>query len=378
MLIFFVFQVCTTLGNALFDDIRQHLQGFGDNTIKAVEFTQMWPFGLNHKEKFVLTRGDAVSTGKDDRTLYIIHEHKSKWSPRNRDYQNRILPRDAKQCFLNACILAMTTSVSRPLKKIQATCRYVTPTIFKQSGVQANPSLYRHTFSLSANSNVGFNGMVVRSNIEPVRSSMLQVLSGMSKYVDPQFICEDPLWYTRLASNVKRISPNTTRDIRGPITRDDPLLRYTAAVRISCMGLSQIHHHDLIRGSPFFNKNKTDRNTLDKGWWYSNYNDGKGCRLKRAQMGQRWRTNKGVPIFNNPNQTSSNRAFGGAPTSRPPPGTDNINTVSVEGGNSLANKVYDLVNNLEDKKKVRLTSVLACTSTSHIIQFPPSPILLLL
>ena len=71
------------------------------------------------------------------------------------------------------------------------------------------------------------------------------------------------------------------------------------------MGLSQIHHHDLIRGSPFFNKNKTDRNTLDKGWWIAIIMMGKGVfkEHKWAKDGGQIR----VPIFNNPNQTSSNR-----------------------------------------------------------------------
>jgi hypothetical protein len=48
--------VCQTLGDKLFEDVTAELreddQKAKDN-IKAVELTQMWPFGLNYKDKFV-------------------------------------------------------------------------------------------------------------------------------------------------------------------------------------------------------------------------------------------------------------------------------------------------------------------------------------
>jgi len=331
--------VCRTLGTAIFDDVRTQLGGM--DRMRAVELTQMWPFGLNHKEKFVMTRADAISRGgKSGQKLYVMHEHKSKWSPRNRVYDRKVLPRDAKQCFLNACTLALTTSVSSPLNDIQATCRYVTPTTFKKGAVTMGPKLYRHTFVLSAKSNEG--------GIHSSRSAMLQAIAGMKKYVDPVFICEDTMWYARIAAKVNRASRTGGHRRLGPMTDDDPLLRYTACARIACMGLPQIHHNSFINGTPFRNRNKRDTNSVDKSWWPTQRNDGEGVRLKRAQMGQAWRTNHGRPVFKNANQTVANRAFGGAPTSRP----QETATVNIPGAKELADGLLVEVNALGAKMKV--------------------------
>ena len=83
-------EICQLYGRSVFNNLPQ-------SRCKAVELTQLWPFGLANHKKFINTRADMLFLSSD--TGYKVVELKTKWSPNEQaqSYTSRPLPRDVKQ-----------------------------------------------------------------------------------------------------------------------------------------------------------------------------------------------------------------------------------------------------------------------------------------
>ena len=293
--------ICKVLGKAINDELP------GDD-MKAVELTQAWPFGLNNKGMFVVTRSDAVSFS--DSGGYTVHEHKTKWSPFKRTYSDKPLPRDAKQVLLNACMLAMTTTVSNPLDSLMCKCHYATATSL--AGGQGGPTIYTHEFPLGVGKKKG----------DVLQRAAVSVIGKMKHYADQMFLCENP---SQLAMDMWKGKKN--------------YVQYSALYRVC-----------FKNKPPILNQKDIDRQMMKNGdtsWW-----GGKGkakLRPKRLQYEQPWHIDHGGRIFENPNQNYLGLAKGGAKTPKPVPKVENPKVISSRL-NKLVDKVFEFIIGLESTR----------------------------
>ena len=73
-----------------------------------------------------MTRADAVSIDSSDgQNLYVIHEHKSKWSPRPRAYKEKVMLLPfASICHLSSTLTTIVCAGSSKRRKAML-CKYM-------------------------------------------------------------------------------------------------------------------------------------------------------------------------------------------------------------------------------------------------------------
>ena len=288
--------LCKSLGKTMVATMGGPMRADG------VETMLHWCFGLTRKDNFVVTRADAIGAfSYDDGARMGVYEFKTKWTvseDKAQKFKDKPLPRDMKQSLLNGLMLALARGAEKPWEDMALQIIYVKPKTNEPASDAATAS---HTCLVGTKGKTG-------ARVPLVKVAALQAVARCNRYVDTQFVVHD----VKLVLEKIKISKEVTG------AAPTALLDNLDLVRLAGQG------RPVQTAFPPLNKYRFRRQNLasqtDKGWWSK---DG-GIMVKRPQMGQAWRTTRGLPIFKVTadtavsTQTHHNRYRGSAPNSDPP------------------------------------------------------------
>ena len=286
--------------------------------VRGVETMMHWCFGLTKKDNFVVTRADATGMVDFNGIDTIgVHEFKTKWTVSNTKafaFKKKPLPRDLKQSLLNCLMLAHMRGAPDPWNNIVTKLHYVKP---KTEIPDSSALSVVHTVTLGAR---GTRGRLTRL----AKVAAIQAVARCNRYVDTTFVVQD---YRKVVKALKDAEPAASEDA------SDNLLQNLDLVRLAGQGSRALTAFP--PGSAFYRKSQADAIQEDFGWWQ----EVDSVRVKRPQMGQKWRKTQGVPFFGRrgisgmETQTHANRLRGGAPSSLP---------VTSADTRALRDKIKDL------------------------------------